>query len=224
MAGIASAHASAAPLIDAPGDFLPSYVGPKDADLDVRFADAVIDPKAGTITFSGTVAGPIDKTSGKLYVFGVDRGRGEVGRDLVFRGPIGGEPKIGSGVRWDIAIGLTATGQAVLFDALNPGIVPLPDVVVTVTGNQISATLPLALLPSQGFKLREYAFNFWPRSEVSLANSVLSDFAPDNDDAPVSSSASAQSSTWCVRPGQRASIALPMQAPKWPCNQSTRWK
>jgi hypothetical protein len=40
MAGIASAHASAAPLINAQGDFLPSYVGPKDADLDVRFADA----------------------------------------------------------------------------------------------------------------------------------------------------------------------------------------
>jgi hypothetical protein len=185
-AALATAQADASPLIDAQGDFLPSYVGPKDADLDVRFADVVIDPKAGTITFSGTVAGPIDKTSTKLYVFGVDRGRGEVGRDLVFQGPLGGEPKIGKSVRWDAAIGLTASGQAVLFDALNPGIVPLPDVAVRVAGSEISATVPLSLLPSQGFKLRDYTFNFWPRSEVSLANTVLSDFAPDNGDAPVS--------------------------------------
>jgi hypothetical protein len=185
-AGFTTAPADASPVIDALGDFLPSYTGPKDADLDVRFAEVVIDPKAGTVTVSGTLAGPIDTTSNKLYVFGIDRGRGEVGRDLVFQGPLGGEPKIGSGVRWDSAIGLTASGHAVFFDALNPGIVPLPDVVVRVAGSEISATVPLSLLPSQGFKLKDYTFNFWPRSEISLANTVLSDLAPDNGDAPVS--------------------------------------
>lgn len=177
--------AQAAPVVDAAGDFLPTYAGPKDADLDVRFADVVIDAKAGTVTLSGVLAGPIDRASGKFYVFGIDRGRGEVGRDLVFQGPLGGEPKIGAGVRWDAAIGLLANGQAVFFDALNPGVVPLPGVAVRIAGNEISATVPLALLPSQGASLKDYTFNLWPRSQVSLANTTVADFAPDNGDMRV---------------------------------------
>jgi hypothetical protein len=181
-----AAPAHAAPAIDAPGDFLRTYTGPKDADLDVRFADVLIDPIAGTVTFTGILAGPIDKASGKFYVFGIDRGRGEVGRDLVFQGPLGGEPKIGSGVRWDAAIGLLANGQAVFFDALHPGVVSLPDVAVRIVGNEISATVPLTLLPSLGASLKDYTFNFWPRSQVSLANTTVADFAPDNGDTRVS--------------------------------------
>ncbi len=185
LAGLCAPAAQAAPFIDAQGDFLPTYAGPKDADLDVRFADVVIDPKAGTVTFTGILAGPIDPASGKFYVFGIDRGRGEVGRDLVFQGALGGEPKIGAGVRWDAAIGLLANGQVVFFDALNPGVVPLPDVTARVAGSEISATVPLALLPSQGASLKDYRFNLWPRSQVSLANTTVADFAPDNGDARV---------------------------------------
>ena len=184
-AGLAG-HAQALPVVDASNDFLPSYTGAKDADLDVLQADVVIDPKAQTVTFSATMKGNIDTRSPKLYAFGVDRGRGEVGRDLVFQGPLGGEPKIGSGVLWDAVAVLTATGQALFFDAFNPGFVPLPKVPVTITGNQITATLPLALFASQGFKLKQYTYNMWPRSEVSLANAVVPDFAPDNSNAPVS--------------------------------------
>jgi hypothetical protein len=184
-AGLAG-HAQALPFVDASNDFLPSYTGAKDADLDVLQADVVVDPHAKTITFSATMKGDIDTRSPKLYVFGVDRGRGAVGRDLVFQGPAGGEPKIGSGVLWDAAAVLTAGGQALFFDALNPGFVPVPDVPVTISGNQITATLPLALFTSQGFKLKEYTYNLWPRSEASLANTVVPDFAPDNSNAPVS--------------------------------------
>jgi len=183
--GLATPPLSASPLIDAVGDFLPSYTGPRDPDLDVRFADVVVDPEAGSITFAGTLAGAIDKASTKVYVFGIDRGRGDVGRDLIFQGPLGGEPRIGSGVRWDAAVVLTAGGQALFFDALNPGVVPLPNVPVSVIGSEIVATVPLSLFPSKGFKLKEYTFNLWPRSVLSLANTVLSDFAPDNGDAAV---------------------------------------
>lgn len=185
-AGLAASSASALPVVDAQGDFLPGYVGPKDADLDVRFADVVVDPSAGTIKFSGIVAGEIDRTSNKVYVFGIDRGRGNVGRDLIFQGQLGGLPKIGSGVRWDAAAVLTATGQALYFDALNPGVVAVAGAQVSVAGREITATLPLSLFPSQGFKLKDYTFNLWPRSELNLANTVVPDFAPDNDDAPVS--------------------------------------
>ena len=178
--------AQALPFLDASQDFLSSYTGPKDSDLDVLQADVVIDALAQTITFSGTMKGNIDTRSPKLYVFGIDRGAGAAGGNLVFHGSLGGEPKIGNGVMWDSAIALTATGQALFFDVLNPGLVPLPNVAVTISGNQISATVPLSLFPSQGFKLKEYTYNVWPRSELSLANTVVSDFAPDNGNAPVS--------------------------------------
>src|SRR6187431_2113408 len=69
-AACSATPALAAPFIDAQGDFLRTYAGPKDPDLDVRFADVIIDPKAGTATFFGILAGPIDKASGKFYVFG----------------------------------------------------------------------------------------------------------------------------------------------------------
>jgi hypothetical protein len=185
IAGLAG-HAQALPVVDASNDLLPTYTGAKDADLDVLQADVVIDPQAQTITFSATMKGDIDTRSPKLYAFGVDRGRGAVGRDLVFQGPLGGEPKIGSGVLFDAVAVLAANGNVLFFDALNPGFVPVPNAPVTVSGNQITATLPLALFTSQGFKLKEYTFNMWPRSEVSLANTVVPDFAPDNSNAPVS--------------------------------------
>ena len=184
-AGVAGT-AQALPFLDASQDFLPSYTGPKDSNLDVVQADVVIDALAQTMTLSGTMRGNIDTRSPKLYVFGIDRGAGAAGGNLVFHGPLGGEPTIGNGVMWDSAIALTAAGQALFFDVLNPGLVPLPNVAVTIIGNQITATGPLSLFPSQGFKLKEYTYNVWPRSELSLANTVVSDFAPDNGNAPVS--------------------------------------
>jgi hypothetical protein len=187
---LAAAPASAqGPIDDRAGDFLTTYTGPHDADLDVIAADVVINTTTQTVRLSGTLAGPIDQRSGKLYVFGIDRGRGTLGRDELFQGPLGapnpGDPKIGSGVLFDAAVGLAANGQAIFFDALNPGVVPLNGVTVEIDGAEIAATLPLAMFPSQGFALDEYRFNVWPRSTLSLDNRVVSDFAPDNRDAPV---------------------------------------
>jgi len=39
-------------------------------------------------------------------------------------------------------MGLTASGQAVFFDTVHPGIVALPDVAVRAAGNEISASRP----------------------------------------------------------------------------------
>ena len=190
LSTVAALPVHAAAITDRAGDFLRSYTGPHDADLDVIAADVVINTVTDSITFTGTVNGPIDTTSAnKFYAFGVDRGRGAVGRDLVFQGPLGvpnaGDPKIGANILFDAVVGLTADGKAIFFDALNPGIVPLPDVAVTVHGNEISATVPLSLLPSQGFKFKQYTYNFWPRSQLSLLNTTLSDFAPSHRDARV---------------------------------------
>jgi hypothetical protein len=180
-----AAHTQALPFIDASNDLLPTYTGARDADLDVVQADVVVDPRAQTITFSGTMKGAIDTRSNKIYVFGIDRGRGTVGRDLVFQGPLGGTPKIGAGVLWDALAALTASGQVLYFDALSPGVVPLGNAHANVSGNQITATLPLSLFASQGFEFKEYTYNLWPRPMVSLANTTLADFAPDDGVAPV---------------------------------------
>ncbi len=64
--------------------------------------------------------------------------------------------------------------------------VPLPNVTARVAGSEISATVPLSLMPSQGFAFKDYTFNLWPRSQVSLANTTVADFAPDNSSARVS--------------------------------------
>jgi hypothetical protein len=186
LATALSAPSMASPAIDARSDFLSTYGGPRDADLDARVADVRVDPHAGTVTLFAIMAGPIDRASGKFFVFGIDRGRGEVGRDLVFQGPLGGEPKIGPGVRWDAAVGILANGQAVFFDALNPAVIPLHDVSVRIDGSEVSATVPLSLFPSQGLDVDDYTFNFWPRSQLSLANTTVSDFLPDNGDSRVS--------------------------------------
>jgi hypothetical protein len=185
-AGLAG-HAQASPVVDASNDFLSTYTGTKDDDLDVLQADVVVDPQAQTITVSATMKGNIDtSSSSKLYAFGVNRGQGAVGRDLVFQGPVGGEPKIGSGVLFDAVAVLTANGQVLFFDAFNPVFVPVPNVAVTISGNRITATLPLALFPSKGFEPKAYTYSMWPRSEVSFANTNVPDFAPDNSNAPVS--------------------------------------
>jgi hypothetical protein len=189
-AGLAAAPAAAHPVADRAGDFLSTYNGPHDADLDVVGADVVINTTMQTVTLTGRLAGPLDpQSASKLYVFGIDRGKGSLGRDVLFQGPLGapnpGDAKIGAGVLFDAAVGLTANGPVVFFDATNPGVVPLSGVTVEVDGNEISATVPLSLFPSQGFAPKDYRFNLWPRSTISLDNRVVPDFAPDDSDARV---------------------------------------
>ena len=54
---------------------------------------------------------------------------------------------------------------------------------VIVDGNSISAVIPLALLPSDGFSPQDYTFTLWSRRRVNPAadgtNAEIADFAPD---------------------------------------------
>jgi hypothetical protein len=78
-AGIALATASAAnaQAADPAGDFLPTYTGPQNGDLDVLSTGAIYD---GTnFRFFATLNGNVGTTSGAFYVWGVDRGAGVAG-------------------------------------------------------------------------------------------------------------------------------------------------
>jgi hypothetical protein len=161
--------ARAGPITDPPNDFLPTFLGPHNADLDVREAD---------VTFNGTsfllhaiLNGPVGTTTGGFYVWGFNRGAGTQGF-----------PTIAPGVIFDRVVVLNNDGTGTV-----PGFGNLPPGSVTISGNEIFGTVPLAALPSTGFAPQNFQFNLWPRSPAIAGNpnGNVADFAPDNSDALV---------------------------------------
>ena len=89
LAGASAAHADT--VVDPAGDFLATYTGPLDGDLDVLSAGAV---QNGTdVVLTATMNGDIGTTPGAVYVFGVNRGAGLP--LLTF-----GAPSVGAGVNF----------------------------------------------------------------------------------------------------------------------------
>jgi hypothetical protein len=68
-----------------------------------------------------------------------------------------------------------------------PGFGNLAAGAVTINGNEIFGTVPLAALPSTGFAPQNYTWNLWPRSPAIAGNpnGNVADFAPDNSNAAV---------------------------------------
>jgi hypothetical protein len=68
-----------------------------------------------------------------------------------------------------------------------PGFGNLAAGAVTINGNEIFGTVPLAALPSTGFAPQNYTWNLWPRSQAIAGNpnGNVADFAPDNSNAAV---------------------------------------
>lgn len=154
-----SAHASS--VVDPVGDFLPSFVGTHDADLDVTSFSVVYDADLARFLLSATLAGPIDASKPGLYVIGVNTGTGLIA-------PFGGigEPN----VIFNQAIVVQKSGAAAVSGT------PLS---ATISGNMFSVIAPLSALPSTGFKPTQYGFNLWPRNGLGN-NNQISDFAPQN--------------------------------------------
>jgi hypothetical protein len=166
-AGMPAAQAG---VVDAANDFVPTYLGPHNGDLDVRFAEVLLD--GSNFTLHAIVNGPVGTTAGGFYVWGFDRGRHTEGF------PNLGNPPIAPGVLFDTVIVVRPTG-------VNGG-------TVVVNGNEITAILPrtiAALAPLPGLLPQEqFTFNLWPRSPAipgGPTDSNLADFAPDNSDASV---------------------------------------
>jgi hypothetical protein len=170
-------QAARAGIIDDPNDFLGTFVGPHNGDLDVRFADATFNPGTGRIVvtgrFNGAVGSTVDPTLGSvLYVFGFNRGTGTPGfaglglNDILFDAVVllSGD---GTG-----SIRLFPEAQAITLDPAD----------ITIAGDTIRARFDASLLPGRGLSTRQFTFNLWPRLGLGNNNQVA-DFAPDTVNA-----------------------------------------
>jgi hypothetical protein len=177
LTGLACTSSHAA-IVDPANDFLPTYAFTQGGDLDVRQADVVFDPVASTLMFSATLDDAIGTTPGALYIFGLNRGQGT-------ERFVGGVPSIGAGVFFDAVLILRPDTTGQFNDFVTPANnTALAAGTASISGSQLSATLPLSLFPSTGFAPANYTFNFWPRLGGG-SNTQISDFAPDASNAAV---------------------------------------
>jgi len=162
----------AATISDPIGDFIASYGGPHDSDLDVTSVSAIYDPTHATFRLGATLAGAINPASNGFYVFGVDRGAGANPFAVIGVG----------GVTFDGVVVVTEAGTA---RAVVDG-VTTPLTAFSLSGNTVSVDVPGSLLPSTGLTPDHYLINLWPRTGDFVGNAAISDFAPNNSDFAVS--------------------------------------
>ena len=170
-AGLAVSPAMASPIIDPAGDFLPTYTGPKGADLDVLSAGSTF--FGAQYVFNGTFNGPIGSTAGGVYVFGVDRGQGTTRFSA-----------IGSAVVFDAVVIVNPSGTSSVRDFINNTVTSLAPGAVHIAGASLGVDVAAGLLPSTGFAMDRYTFNLWPRNGLTNVNQIA-DFAPDNSNLAV---------------------------------------
>jgi hypothetical protein len=160
LAAAAPAHAVA--ITDPVGDFIPSFAGPQDADLDVISFSVVYDVGDEAFRLTAAMAGDIDPSRPGLYAIGVNTGTGLI------------RPFAGIGapnVIFNQVVAVQKTGVATVSG--NP-------LAADIFGNVLTVVVPLALLPSTGYSPTQYGWNIWPRTGLGN-NNQISDFAPDND-------------------------------------------
>lgn len=164
---------SAATVSDPQGDFLATYTGPQNADLDVISASAQY--TNDYLFLSSTMNGAIGTTNGSLFLWGVNRGSG-TDRLITSGPPAVGTPTIllDSVVRFEA----NGTGRVVNFPAMGVPVTTLLDPsLITISGNTISGRIPWALLPTTGFDRADYTFINWSRSALG-SQQFIADLAP----------------------------------------------
>lgn len=154
-------------ITDATGDFIPTYTGSKTGAFDVISAGGTFD--GVRYNLFATLAAPVASApagTSPLYVWGINTGTGPNNFANV------GNPN----VRFNNVFTLNAAGAT-----NNPAVTGL------ISGDMVSISVPLSLLPSTGFDPRDYLWNLWPRDLSSPAApapvggaAAISDFAPDN--------------------------------------------
>ena len=135
-------------ITDPAGDFLPSYTGPKNGDLDVVSAQVFFN--GSSFLFTSTEAAPIGTTSGAVYVWGIDRGAGSQGF-----------PGLAPGVLFDSIFIINPAGGSTVRDLINNTSTAISN--ISFSGSTISGTVPLSALPSLGRAPSQYTVNLWPR-------------------------------------------------------------
>lgn len=170
---LACATPVAAVTGDPAGDFLSTFAGTRAADLDIAAAAVFAD--GDILQLGGVMFDRIGLSPQPTYVWGIDRGAGTPG--LFF-----GTPAVGANVRFDavLAFSRDGSGQVIAFnDNAPPTITNLAAGTIGVFGSVSIARIPLALLPSRGFKLNAYSYNLWTRS--GNGNELIADLASDRN-------------------------------------------
>ena len=161
-------------ITDPVGDFISTYTGLQNPDVDVISASVAFD---GTdYIFNTTMNGDIGLSTGALYVWGFNRGQGTARfspsipgtEDILFDSVVLMRPDSTMTVNRIVGGGSTNFGVGS----------------VSIVGASMSARVAASELPSLGFALDKYTWNLWPRIG-SGNNNQISDFAPDNTNAMV---------------------------------------
>jgi hypothetical protein len=174
VAGPGLDPARASRIVDPANDFLPTYTGPKNADLDVRDAEVTYD--GTTFTFRSASAGDIGTSPGASFVWEINRGAGTARFTAVGL----------TGVLFDAVVVARPDGTGQVTDLTSgaaPAVTTLPPGSVTLSGPSLTVRVAASLLPTQGLAPTAYTVNLWPR--LPGDNSQLADFAPNNSNAPV---------------------------------------
>lgn len=164
---------SQAGIVDAKGDYLATYGGPKLGDLDVLSASATYNLSTGFFTIGATMDGTIGSTPGGFYVWGVDRGKGTA------RFAANGI----TGVLFDMVVIINADGSGRVNDLVG-GLAPFVFGAGTakISGDSFTLDLDDDRLPTQGLSFDKYTWNLWPRTTTGglVGFAQITDFAPDN--------------------------------------------
>lgn len=170
---LASATTVSATIVDPTDDFLSTYTGPQNGDVDILSADVAFD---GTSFFlNAMMDGTIGTTPGTLFVWGINRGSGTP--RLTF-----GSPIVGAGILFDAVVVMFPDGtlRVVTFPLAGAPTISVFQGGTAISGDSLSATVSLALLGSMGFAPEDYVFNFWSRTRVNPAldgtNAEIADF------------------------------------------------
>lgn len=177
----ASSTALAAPITDPANDFLPTYTGAQNSDVDVLSSEVTVNYTLNQLILTGTMAGNVGTSSGASYIWGLDRGLGT-------ERFVTGTPSIGAGVRFDLAVNATALGVATVNNiAAGTGAQSIPGTTVSILGPTITVSIPLSAFPlaAGGVSSQNgFTWNLWPR--LGAGNAGIPDFAPNASNAPVS--------------------------------------
>lgn len=140
--------------------FLSTYTGPTSQALDLTSISVGFNGSAFDLT--STSAAPISSApTGSMYVWGINRG---AGTDRFFTSPLTAtNPDIGSNVLFDAVLLINPNGTAKVNLFNNGPLETVPTSDITISGDTITAILPLSLVPSTGFSPDTYGFDLWPR-------------------------------------------------------------
>ena len=179
-----AAQAQSSTVDDGVGDFIPSYTGPHQDDLDVTSLSVSYNASNASFLIQSTFAGAIDPSLPGFYAIGVNTGTGN--------GPFAsiGAPD----VLFNQVIAVQKDGSAKI------GTTSLAEGSVTIGGNALSVMVPLSMLPTTGFDPTRYGFNIWPRSGAGGLE-VISDFAPDDATLAAAAGAVPEPAAWSLMLG-----------------------